>query len=265
LNLDPAVAVAPNKLTAKVATRTLRPSGFAAIRGDEVADFLAFQDISLLPGIGPALKRLLQAAGIYRIGDLATLHDVEGRALLGRNYSRLLDAARGIDRQPVYDESERKQLIQRQLYFQGDVADKEVLRGSLFALVEDAGMELRSRRLTANALKMHITYADGIQRQLTRCFNRPLSLDNHLFVQAEYCLTKILDRRIRIRHIAIEFDRLGRDYHEQDLFIPDDINTEKRFQEALDTSRRRFGPAAIIRGTTLLAQQNSGALRVSHH
>lgn len=265
LNLDPALAVAPNKLTAKVATRTLRPAGFASIRMDEAADFLSWQDITLLPGIGPTLLRLLHTAGLYTIGDLAELSDREAKILLGKNYRKLLDSARGIDMEPVYDCSRTSSAIERELRFQGDVSEREVLRGSLMALVEDAGMALRQQRLAARALTLGLQYADGIQRWSRKQFYAPLSLDQGIYREAEGCLDAVMDRRVRIRIIRLGLDNLERDYGEQDLFIPETGDIQGRLQKVLDMNRHRFGMESLVRGTTLLAQAHSGPLRLAQH
>jgi len=259
LNMDPALAVAPNKLTAKVATRTLRPAGFAAIRVDEAADFLSWQDIGLLSGIGPALIRLLHTAGLYTIGDLAELSDNEARILLGKHYKTVLQYARGIDTEPVYDCAKGPPRIQRELRFPGAVSEREVLRGALMALTEEAGMSLRQQRLTARFLSLGLHYADGIQRWAKKRCSAPLSMDQALFSEAEACLATAMDRRVRIGMIALELSGLEQDYGEGDLFIPESEGSRKGLQRAIDRSRRRFGMGALVRGTTLLAQEYAGS------
>jgi len=265
INLDPALALAPNKLTAKVATRTLRPAGFAAIRTDEAADFLSCQDIRLLPGIGPVLLKLLHTAGIYTIGVLAELSDHEARILLGKHYSKLVQYARGLDTEPVYDSSQGRPIIERELQFQGSVSEREVLRGALMALVEDAGMALRQQRLAARSLELSLRYADGIERCAQRRFFVPLSQDRSLFYEAEQCLTRAMDRRVRIGMMRLKLRDLERDYGERDLFIPatDQVHTE--LQQVIDRNRQRFGMGSLVRGTTLLAQGYAGSILCSHN
>ena len=265
LNIDPALAVAPNKLTAKVATRTLRPAGFAAIRIDEAADFLSWQDIGLLPGIGPALLRLLHTAGLYTIGDLADLSDNEARTLLGKHYKTLLQYARGIDTEPIYDCTQGRPTIKRELRFQGAVSEREVLRGALMALVEEAGMALRQQRLAARSLRLGLQYADGILHWAKKRFSAPLSLDRTIFGEAETCLVTAMDRRVRICMIGLELSGLERDYGEGDLFIPETDGPHKGLQRAIDLSRYRFGMGVLVRGTTLLAQKYAGSIQCSQN
>lgn len=263
LHIDPALAVAPNKLTAKVATRTLRPAGFAAIRTDEAADFLSCQDITLLPGIGPSLLKLLHTAGLYTIGDLAALSDNEAKILLGKHFKRLLQYARGIDEEPVYDSINRPLTIERTLQFHGTLSNRNILRGSLMALVEDAGMVLRQQRLAARTLVVGLQYADGMQRWTKKRFSTPLSLDWPIFCEAETCLDIAMDRRVRICRMGIELRDIEQDCREQDLFIPDNENLHRQLQNILDINRRRFGMGSLMRGTTLLAQGYSGSMELA--
>ncbi|MFQ3547465.1 MAG: DNA polymerase [Termitinemataceae bacterium] len=265
LYLDPAVAVAPNKLTAKVVTRTLRPTGFAAIRTGEAADFMANQEITLLPGIGPSLNKMLRTAGIETIGDLAALDDSTARALLGRQYLAIRQAAQGLDPEPVYDRGITEHYIERKLQFQEPILEWDVLRGALMALSEEVGMALRLRRFKTQFLQLTVVYADSIGRDhsystYTHRLPAAVSLDFPLYEQAELCLRQALGRRVRLRGIGLRASMLCRDRGEQDLFVPEGGLGEqslqaKKLQEALDKSRKRFGSTAILRGTTLLAQQ----------
>ncbi len=101
LNLDASVAVASNKLVAKVGTRTTRPAGLIQVREGDEASFLAWQDVSLLSGVGVATARLLSVAGITTIGQIAALKDDQVLAFLGKRGLALRDAARGLDSSPL--------------------------------------------------------------------------------------------------------------------------------------------------------------------
>jgi len=254
LNIDPTVAVAGNKLTAKVATRTLRPSGFALVRRGDEAAFLAPQDLRLLPGIGPSLARLLNSAGIRDIGTLAAMSDDEARVLLGRRSRELLNAARGIDEEPVYSESLAERSIRRTLTFNEDVLDRPVLRGGLIALTEAAGLELRRRRFGTRQLALTVGYADGQRRGAAERLRRAAALDVELFAVADRCLARAADRRLRVRRLDLILGGLSPDAGEQDLFDVGGTVRQSRLQSGLDELRRRFGPTVLLRGTALLAQ-----------
>jgi DNA polymerase-4 len=253
LGLDPAVALAANKLTAKVLTRLLLPSGFAVLgRGNEAA-FLAGQDLRLLPGIGPALFRLLDAAGVRTIGALASLSDAEARLLLGRRAAALRDAARGLDPDVVVPGGPEGRIIRRSWELSADTAELESLRGALMLLAEDGGMELRRCRLCAGRLELSALYADGRRDYRAETPRRPLALDSDLIPAAERCLAVLLERRIRLRSLHLVLSDLAPDRRGRDLFAPEAGDAQERLQRALDGTRRRYGKTSLLRGTSLLA------------
>lgn len=253
LGLDPTIAVARNKITAKVVTRTLRPTGFAFLQPGTEQEFLSGQDLRLLPGIGPSLYKLLHTAGIRSIGALASLTAEEGRALLGPRWQQLVLAARGIGADPVCDSSLQSPALERRLDFEADVADWEALRAATIGLVEDGGMDLRRRRLALGRLGITVLYADGLSRSAALRLRRPIALDQDLILLADRVLRLAADRRVRIRSLEFRFADLVRDPRERDLFEPELTLRQERLQTAVDRSRRRFGPAVLRRATELLA------------
>lgn len=253
LGLDPAVALAANKLTAKVLTRMLLPSGFAVLRRGDEAAFLAGQDLRLLPGIGPALFRLLDAAGVRTIGALAALSDAEARLLLGRRASVLRDAARGLDRDAVVLGGPEGRTIRRSWELSADTTELDALRGALMVLVEDGGMELRRCRLCAGRLELSARYADGRRDYRAEKAHWPLVLDRDLIPVAESCLAVLLERRIRLRSLHLVLSDLAPDRRGRDLFSPESGDAQERLQRVLDGTRRRYGKNALLRGTSLLA------------
>ena len=65
------IGLAANRLLAKIAAGRDKPRGFAVIGAAEAASLLAPEPVRLLPGIGPALARKLEALGITRLGPVA--------------------------------------------------------------------------------------------------------------------------------------------------------------------------------------------------
>ena len=62
------IGLAANRLMGKIAAGRNKPRGFAVIGADEARGFLANEPVRLLPGIGPALARKLDAMGITNSG-----------------------------------------------------------------------------------------------------------------------------------------------------------------------------------------------------
>ncbi|MCL2834990.1 MAG: DNA polymerase, partial [Treponema sp.] len=161
IHVEAAAARATNKLVSKVASRAIRPEGFIEVRSGDEECFLRYQNISLLPGLGPSLARTVQVTGFRNVGELAGLSDGEAAALFGKKGILLRDAARGIDNAPVSQAASRT--IAKQADFAEDVIDGTIIRGALAALTEDGGLQMRRDKLGARLMSVCVTYSDGIE------------------------------------------------------------------------------------------------------
>jgi DNA polymerase-4 len=251
LGIEPTVAIARNKLVAKVATRSIRPSGIACIREGDEASFLAPQDALLLPGMGPSIARLLSVTGIREIGDLAVLSDEEALSIFGRRGLTLRAAALGLDESPVAADSLSERLVERRLEFAHDILEAPLIRAALISLVEDAGLELRASLLTARRLRLELRYADGAWGRAEERSRGPLVLDSELIAAADRAFARAATRRVRLRAIFLELADLAPARREPDLFIPEGPSRLERLQAAADASRARFGAAAITRASAV--------------
>jgi DNA polymerase IV len=253
LGIEPTVAVARNKLVAKVATRSIRPSGIACIRPGDEASFLAPQDALLLPGMGPSIARLLSVTGIREIGELAALSDEEALSLFGRRGLELRDAALGLDESPVAAGGLSERLVRRGLEFAEDILEAPLVRAALIALVEDAGLELRKSLLAARRLRLALRYADGVRSGAEERSRAPLVLDAELIAAADRAFARAGTRRLRLRALELELADLAPARREPDLFLPEGPTRLERLQEAVDASRERFGPAAVTRASAIIS------------
>ena len=255
--LYPATAAAGNKLTGKVATRTIRPVGLIHIRQGDEAAFLAHQDIRVLPGLEPSLMRAIAATGFREIGELAALGDGEALALFGRRGLLLRDTARGMDDSRVLHAGQGNGPgpIERRLDFEEDVIDFEVIRGALIFLAENAGVDLRKEKLGAGKLSLMAAYADGVTAQGEEQEKRLLILDRDIGDAAERVYRRIVKRRIRIRGLTLALGDLRPLGWEPDLFVLEGDSRQRRLQEAADAIRERYGVNAVTRGLVLAASK----------
>lgn len=253
VGVDATVALAANKLTAKVATRSIRPFGIVGVRRGEESSFLAEQDASLLPGVGRAVARILAVAGLDTIGRVAALTDGEALALFGRRGPALRDAARGVDPSPITPGSLSARSVRRRLDFSSDVLDASVIRGGLLAIAEDAGLELRRELLAASRVSLAIAYADGATKTTEVSSRCPLVLDEDLSSAALKAWGKGPQRRVRVRSLGLSFSGLAPARREPDLFVPEGPSGAERLQTAVDAARIRYGPGSLTRATCLVA------------
>jgi len=251
LGLEGAVAVASNKLVAKIGTRAIRPCGLAHIREGEEASFLAAQDVSLLSGVGPAIARLLSVAGITQIGQIAALDDNQVIAFLGRRGLALRDAARGLDTSPLQKGVMDKQFIHRKVNFAEPILNLMELKAGVFAAAEDAGLQMRLDGMSCQAVQICLFWSDGRTSEATKRTKGQwvydFEIEDALFQAAQ----QAMGRRVRILAFTLKLFDLGPALKQTDLFIPEILHKQDSLQQAIDEVRRRFGPGILTHATAL--------------
>jgi DNA polymerase-4 len=253
LGIKPAIAVAANKLVAKIGTRAIRPSGMAQIPAGDEAAFLTAQDIRLLPGVGPSIGRILAVAGFHEIGELAALDNHEVIALLGKRGLRLRDAARGWDISPVVPGKLENQSVQRRIDFAEPIGEVTQLRSAMTAATEDAGLAMRSELMGCTSLSCTIFWADGSLTTGTSRSPTALVLDAQIAALGWEALQQALKRRVRIRSITVTLEKLAPARRDPDLFTLDlGPSREERLQHVVDATRKRFGPAVLTHAAVAL-------------
>jgi DNA polymerase-4 len=255
LGLAPIWSVAPNKLTAKVATRLVKPDGEYIVAAGEEEALLAPLPIYLLPGIEQNDMLRLQEFNLRRISHLAALSLEQLQIPFGSRAHFLFEIARGIDPSPVLPAGEIPPKIMGDHEFGNDTNDQATLQRSLYALVERAGNELRRRRRAAGRVAVILNYSDG-KRCVRQLAAKPATAnDLTLFELTRRTLQLAWTRRIRIRHVRLICDRLTFPPAQLQLFAAEQKQTEQRDNliHTLDRIRNRFGREAVQRGRTLAA------------
>ena len=251
LGLEGAVAVASNKLVAKIGTRAIRPCGLAHIREGEEASFLAAQDVSLLSGVGQAIARLLSVAGITQIGQIAALDDNQVIAFLGRRGLALRDAARGLDTSPLQKGALNKRYIQRKVNFAEPILNLTELKAGVFAAAEDAGLQMRLEGMSCQAVQICLFWSDGRTSEATKRTKDQWIYDSEIADALFQAVQQAMGRRVRILAFTLKLFDLGPALKQTDLFIPEILHKQDSLQQAIDEVRRRFGPGILTHATAL--------------
>lgn len=253
LGLDPIWAVAPNKLTAKAATRTVKPAGESIIGAGEEADFLAPLPLGLLPGIAPSDLARFRDFNFERVADAQSLDVEQMQVAFGRRGRIFYEIVRGIDPSPVAALGRRPPRVAADHAFGDDTNDERILDAVLYRLVEAAGTELRERRMAARRIGVALDYADGVRCVRQRTAAMGTADDPALYVLARSAFGLARFRRVRIRHMRLACDRLVFPSGQMGLFDDGRSQKQAHLGSALDAVRRRFGRDAVRVGRTLAA------------
>jgi DNA polymerase-4 len=255
LGFDPIWSVASNKLLAKVATRMVKPTGEYIVKAGEEAVFLNPLPVYLIPGIERDDLKRLEEFNLTHVNHVARLSLAQLEVVFGSRSRSLQDAVRGIDPSPVSPVGHKRPMVSVNHTFGNDSNDVEVVKGTLYRLIEKAGANLRRQRLAAGRIGLVLDYSDG-GRIARQAIARPATADDvRLFTTAKLALKRAWTRRVRIRNMGLICDRLTYPPAQQDLFAEDETakTTGDNLVRTLDAIRDRFGSEAVRVGRTLAA------------
>jgi DNA polymerase-4 len=244
------IGLAANRLMAKIAAGRGKPRGFTVIDAQEAAALLAPESVRLLPGIGAALARRLEAIGITTLGQLQVLPDHLARRRFGDDGPALARRARGEDAR-IVDPSRETKSISAETTFDRDLCTVADLERPLWRLCEKLGRRLKDHDLAAGGVVLKLKTARFATRSRSARLSSPTVLPDRLFDLARALLAKEATGT-QFRLIGIGANPLvpASTADQGDLA---DATTPRRAaaQAAIDALRGRFGEAAIARGRSL--------------
>jgi DNA polymerase-4 len=196
------IAVAPNKLLAKIASELDKPDGLTMLAVDDIPLRIWPLAARKINGIGPKTAERLDALGVHTIGDLA-------RADLGWlvehfGVSRgawMYDAAHGRDERAVVTESEPVS-ISRETTFERDLhakRDRDELSSIFTELCTDLAGDLQHKGYVGRTVGVKVRYDNFKIVTRDKTVDLP-TCDAHVIRRvAGECLKRVpLERRLRL-------------------------------------------------------------------
>jgi DNA polymerase-4 len=244
------IGLAANRLMAKLAAERDKPRGFAVIGAAEAAAWLAPQPVSLLPGVGPAMAKRLQAAGFSTLGQLAALPAREALARFGEDGPALAARARGEDTRRV-DPSREAKSISAETTFETDIATPAELEAVLWRLCEKLATRLRDKGLAAGGVALKLKTAAFATRTRAARLPQPTRLPDVLFAAARPLLAREADgTAFRLIGIGAQPLAPADQADRGDLADPEAPRRAARWA-AVEALRAKFGEGAVVRGRSL--------------
>ncbi len=259
LRLDATVGVGTNKLVSRVASDVVAPPpGVENVVVGFEERFLAPLPVQTLPGVGRKTIDELTDFNVKYVGELARVPVRHLVVAFGRAGLSLHRKARGIDSTPVYPPRKRP-AIEEEENFATDTNDYSLLLGVVYRLVERAGRRLREMRKVGGMLGLRLRYADAREAKRSFRLQYETNLDPLLFDAARNLFEKLLERRVRVRNLALSIEKLAEAPAQIPLFTVDDTPKAAALLVALDRIRSRHGQGAVLRGVPAV-----GAIRNVH-
>jgi nucleotidyltransferase/DNA polymerase involved in DNA repair len=170
----------------------------------------------------------------------------------GEAVGRMLgDRARGVDDEPVRPRRGPRS-VSRETSFDPETADRRVIEGMLFYLLERAAAALRESGHHARVVEVKIRYVDGPGGVRSRTLARPTDREREIFAQAREILAAMFTRRVRLKLVGVALSGLTEAKDRQrDLFTEEEHERIVRLNEGIDRIRKRFGFRAITAGRSI--------------
>jgi DNA polymerase-4 len=242
----------PNRMLAKIASKSVKPDGLRRIRPGEVEDVLPPLPVSTLPGVGRAIGRELAKLNVQTIGDLRAFPAETLVRMFGAPGRALHERARGRDTRPV-EAREIPESVSRETAFHEPVADPRDVEGMLYYLLERATRHARGLGLSARTIEVWVDFEASGRERRARTLPSPSDQDAVWFAVARRVLRGLLlERREALRRVGVALSRFHAGALAQgDLFDAAGSVERDRLTHSLDTVRARFGHAAVVAGPSV--------------
>jgi DNA polymerase-4 len=206
-DLSCSIAVAPNKLLAKIASDLDKPDGLTILREADVPLRIWPLPVRRVNGIGPKAAAKLEALGIHTVGELAHTPVAILLTNFGPHYGAwLADAAQGKDERPVETEGEPKS-ISRETTFERDLHakhDRAELSRIFTDLCSRVAADLARRGYAGRTIGIKLRFDDF--RTVTRDHTLATPTQDAATIRkaAGECLKRVeLTRRLRLLGVRV--------------------------------------------------------------
>ena len=244
------VGLSYNKFLAKVASDLDKPHGFSVIGRVEAKAFLAPQPVSIVWGVGKAMRRKLARDGIRTVGQLQVLDQQELLARYGSMGSRLYRFSRGEDSRQVHRGGAAKS-VSSETTFEEDLSEAAPLEARLWPLCEAVSRRMKAADLAGRTVTLKLKTAAFRTRTRQRRLGTPTQLAEDIYRAALPLLTRECDGTA-FRLIGVGLSDLSPpdDTGEADLLDPD-ARRRAAVEHTLDAVREKLGRDAIAKGRSL--------------
>ncbi|MBQ9060983.1 MAG: DNA polymerase IV [Firmicutes bacterium] len=244
LGLTCSIGVAYSKTAAKTASEEKKPDGYFEIpTAEDFVELIIDRDVRVLYTVGPMTAEKLYAVGIRTVRDLRDNRQTVEQ-LLGKQGRWISRMAMGEDDRKVtpYRPQDAKS-ISREVTFQEDVEDLELLKDVLLLLALCVEHRAARHQLHGNGVTLKLTYSD--MRGITRSRNH-LASDSaiSIFREAEQLLDHVEMRPVRLIGAGIyDLSTVEERQISMEELMEEDggQKPEEDLQQLLETMQDRYG------------------------
>jgi len=256
LTLSTSVGLAPSRVAARMASEYKKPMGLTVIDQENLLSFMADLPIRKIPGVGHVTEKILHEMGIRTAGQLAAVPEEYLEILFGVNGLKIASYSKGCDGLPLRDYRAIRS-VSRETGFADDITDCSVLLSHYYYLLERAAAKLRKIGKKAASVKIKFRYADFQTIEGAAGIIPPSNSEVKIIPLVETMFRRLFRRRLGIRLVGVTLCNL-KNYADNESFLNDSVEKEKRYLRSLDAVRRRMGFFSLMTGRTLSLSDRYG-------
>jgi len=244
--LTASIGLAPNKMTAKIASDLEKPDGLVIVSHSGLLDFLHPLPVGKLWGVGKKTLEALHRMGVCTVGDLAAQDRNDLAQRLGKPGVHVWKLAHGIDPREVRGEDEIKSVGNEHTFLQ-DETDTQRLEDTLMWLSEKVSRRMRHRNLKGRTIHLKIRLGDFSTYTRAVTLEHATNFVEDIYRQAQIKLEEFLYRKQPVRLIGVQVSNLEEEVRQLDLFqdVRPIREKQERLHAAVDVIKDRFGEDAI--------------------
>ncbi len=244
--LTASVGIAPNMMTAKIASDHGKPDGLLEITQEGLLDFLHPLKISKLWGVGPKTQQALENMGMFTIGDIARFPQQKLIEAFGENGRHLFALANGIDERRVEMGDDVKSVSNEET-FEEDTEDQRLIFDTLLALSEKVSQRLRDQELKGRSLTLKVRLTGFKTYTHAARFDERTNHADKIFKKAKVLFIDHFVSAGTVRLIGVRGSDFDAGYVRERLFADEENERKESVHRAVDSIRDKFGKEAIRR------------------
>lgn len=257
------IGIAPNKLLAKMASDFEKPDQVHTLFVDEIPAKLWPLPVRDLYMVGKASEEKLLSLGVRTIGDLAAM-DVRILTSHFKSHGKTMwEYANGFDQSPVISTKQDAKGIGNSTTLSKNAVTREENEKVLLTLADSVSRRLREAGQIAKTVAVEIKYHDFTSCSHQTQFLTPINTSDTIYEQACHLFGELWNGEpVRLLGIRTSnllpadtpvqmnlFDFQAQLAANNETKKSPDPEKRKRLDQAMDIIRKKYGEAAVVRGS----------------
>lgn len=177
LGITASIGLATNKAIAKMASEVEKPRGFTIVPPGTEHLFIDERSVRELSGIGPAMEKTLNRAGISTLGQLRKASPEKIQMLFGKYGLTMYERINGLTGNAVaLPQNERAKSLSHDETFSKDLTNRKDIEEAIKSIGTEVGRRLRKKGLRGREVVLRLKYT--INEAHTAQMPLPYATDN---------------------------------------------------------------------------------------